>query len=274
MSGATRVLHEAQLTREEVSRILRICGADALLVGGQSLAVWAVYYNVQPVGVLSLAVTTDADFIGTREVARALQRQLGDPWKLREGTLDDAGAQVAKVYAAVSKDGIKQVDFLSGIVGLETEKVRARATQLVLADGLTIHVLHPLDVLESRLANLATLPSKQNAIGVEQTRLALSIVRAFLESHMNAGGDPRILRQAVKRIEKIALDGRLSSAAFMYRIDVLAAIPVARIAYPRFQEEQWPRMQQRLAAKRERFDALQARRNALRGRTARSTRKK
>ncbi|HEX2494870.1 MAG TPA: hypothetical protein VHK24_13950, partial [Steroidobacter sp.] len=49
---------------------------------------------------------------------------------------------------------IKQVDFLSGIVGLDTEAIRNRASQLTLADGTTVQLLHPLDVLESRLRNL------------------------------------------------------------------------------------------------------------------------
>lgn len=72
----------------------------------------------------------DADFIGTSGVAQALQRSLGSPWKLRKGTLDDFGRQVAKVYASVPEEGIKQIAFLSGIVGLDTEDVCKRASQL------------------------------------------------------------------------------------------------------------------------------------------------
>lgn len=264
MSDSAQTLYETALTSEEVERILRICGPHALLVGGQALATWAVYYDIQPVGVLSRAVTMDADFIGTRDIARTLQRQLGYPWKVREGTLDDVGGQVAKVYATVPEEGIKQVDFLSGIIGLDTQKISARASQLVLADGIVVQVLHPLDVLESRLRNLAALSSKQNAVGVEQARLAVKVARAFIDSHMAEGGDPRVVRQAIKRIENLALDTTLCRVAFTYEIDVLAAIPIERIAYSRFHEEQWPRILQRLASKREKFVALQARRSARR----------
>ena len=271
MTDSTRALREAELTPQEIDRILRICGPHALLVGGQALATWAVYYNVEPIAELSRVITMDADFIGTRDIARTLQRQLGEPWKVREGTLDDAGGQVAKVYATLPEEGIKQVDFLSGIVGLDTQRIRELASRLILADGITIHILHPLDVLESRLSNLASLSSKQNAIGVAQARLAASVVRAFIEGHMNAGGDPRMVRQAIRRIEKIALNTQLSHVAFSYDIDVLAAVPVERIAHPRFHEEQWPRVLQRLERKRETFAALQARRNALRDRPPRST---
>lgn len=274
MTDSLRALQEAELTPEEIDRILRICGPHALLVGGQALATWALYYDVQPVGELSRTITMDADFIGTRDIARALQLQLGKPWEVREGSLDDAGGQVAKVYSIVSWEGVKQVDFLSGIVGLDTQTIRDRASQLILADGITIHVLHPLDVLESRLSNLASIPSKQNAVGVAQARLAASVVRAFIESHMDASGDPRIVRQAIKRVEKIALNTQLCQVAFDYDIDVLAAVPVERIAYPRFHQDQWPRVLQRFERKREKFVALQARRTAMREKRARSAHKK
>lgn len=269
--SAARALRAAALTPAEIDRILRICGPHALLVGGQALATWAVYYDIRPVGELSRAVTMDADFIGTSDIARTLQRELGHPWKVREGTFEDAGGQIAKVYATVPAEGIKQVDFLSGVIGLDTKAIRGRASQLILTDGITVHVLHPLDVLESRLRNLAALTSKRNAIGVEQARLSVNIVRAFIESHMSTGGDPRIVRQAIKRIEKLALDKELSQVAFTYGIDVLAAVPVERIAYPRFHDEQWPRVLERLESKRQKFAALQARRRALRDRSGKAT---
>jgi len=264
LTDPARALQEAELTPHEVERILRVCGPRALLVGGQALATWAVHYGIQPVGELSRAVTMDVDFIGTGDIAQALQRSLGRPWKLRKGTIDEVGEQVATVYATVPGGGVKQVDFLSGIVGLDTADVRKRASVISLADGVTVQVLHPLDVLESRLRNLDSLPSKRNAIGVAQARLAVSVVRAFIENYMDAGADPRTVRQAVKRVEKLALDPRLSRVAFTYDIDVLAAIPVKRIAYPRFHEQQWPKVLARLDRKREKFVALQARRSALR----------
>jgi hypothetical protein len=261
VTDPVRALQEAELTPDEVERILRTCGTDALLVGGQALATWAVHYRIQPVGELSRAVTMDADFIGTSNVAHALQRSLGPPWKLRKGTLDDVGGQVAKVYAKTG-DGIKQVDFLSGIVGLDTAAVRKRAVEITLPDGVPVHVLHPLDVLESRLCNLDSIPSKRNVFGVAQARLAVSVVRAFIEDTMDEGQDPRRVRQAVKRVERIALDTRLTQVALTYDIDVLAAVPAERIAYPRFHELQWPQVLARFERKREKFVTLHARRGA------------
>ncbi|MEX0735406.1 MAG: hypothetical protein WD944_03440 [Steroidobacteraceae bacterium] len=94
----------------------------------------------------------------------------------------------------------------------------------------------------------------------------MSVVRAFIENHMDTGGNPRTVRQAVKRVEKLALDPRLFRVAFTYDIDILAAIPVGRIAYPRFYEQQWPRVLARLKLKREKLVALEARRKFATGR--------
>lgn len=140
--------------------------------------------------------------------------------------------------------------------------VRKRASVITLADGVTVRLLHPPDVLECRLSNLDALPFKRNAVRVAQARLAVSVVRAFIENHMDSGGDPRTVRQAVKRVEKLALDTRLSQAAFTFDINVLGATPVERIGYPRFHKMQWPRVLARLNRKREKFVALQVRRKA------------
>jgi hypothetical protein len=259
-------LAEAALTPEETERILQACGSRAILVGGQALAVWAAHYGIVPTAELSLAVTTDADFIGTGQAARELQASLGQPWQVRVATLDDHGGQVAKVYARIAGVGIKQVDFLAGVVGLETRDVVQRVAVLQAAPGIEIQILHPLDVLESRLRNLDVLPHKRNAIGRAQALLAVSIVRAFIEQFMDEGGPARVVNQAVQRVARMALDSRLSQVGFEWDIDVLAAVPIERISHPRLREEQWPRIQARLARKREKFNALQLRRAALRAR--------
>jgi hypothetical protein len=49
----TETLREIALSAAEVQEILAQCGSSALLVGGQALALWAVYFDVEPVGVLS-----------------------------------------------------------------------------------------------------------------------------------------------------------------------------------------------------------------------------
>ena len=102
-------------------------------------------------------------------------------------------------------------------------------------------------------------------MGIAQARLAVDIARAFIEEHLNEAGDPRTVREALKRIEKLAIDTQLSAVAFTYHIEVLSAIPVERIATSKFRDVQWPRVLARLEFKRRKFVALKAKREALRG---------
>jgi hypothetical protein len=269
VSGAAPRLHEVPLTQEEIDRILRLCGTRALLIGGQALGVWAVRLGVLPPRSLGPTVSSDIDFVGSGAVASELCKALGGNWKTRQGTLDDAGSQVAKLYRKVGEDGVQQIDFLSGVVGLDAAAVRKRAVEITLEEGTVLKVMHPLDVLESRLRNLAAIPSKRNAVGVVQARFAVTVTRAFVEDHIAEGRDPKILRQALKRIETIALDSALCTVAFTYDIDVLRAIPLDRVPLPRYARDQFPRVLARLATRREKHEKLLTRRTALKTKRSR-----
>ena len=133
----TEPLPAIALTEEEIDQILRSCAGRALLVGGQALAFWAQYYHVKPLGVLSVNVTSDADFVGTAQVARDLSQSLKPlGWRYWQPSVDDATTQTAKLSKRIEGQGIKQVDFLGSIVGLKTEGIQRRAVVLNLANGI------------------------------------------------------------------------------------------------------------------------------------------
>ncbi len=232
--------YEVALTAEEVEAILFHCGTDALLVGGQALAVWASYFQVEPVGALAEKVTLDADFIGTREVAMRLGTALR--WHVYLPTFEDGTSQTAKVSITLPDGGVKQVDFLSAISGLDTARVQSRAAELELPSGARVRILAPLDVLESRLRNLDTLPSKRNSMGIAQAELAVAVAAKFFGLLIDSAEPVRTILDAVKRIGQIALDPRLSRVCFDYGLNPLAAVPVSRIVSPRFQAQRWPQI--------------------------------
>ncbi len=251
-------LREVALTPDEITQILTVCGSRALLIGGQSLAFWALRYQVRPAGVLSESVTMDIDFVGTANVAALLKERLGGHWQLHAASLDEVSGQTAKVYVQLPDNGLKQVDFLSGIVGLDTQTAKRRAVEVEADPGVWVSVLHPLDVLESRLQNLRHLATKQNEVGVAQARLAVEVVCAFLEERLTEG-DTKPVFQAIKRIKRLVLNPGLARTAFAYDIDVLAAVPVERIAKEDFQERFWPDVLSKLKEKRDRYAANGAR---------------
>lgn len=233
----TEQIPEIALTSEEVAEILTHCGDTALLVGGQSLAFWATRYSIKPFGILAAAVTSDVDFIGSAEVANNLGRSLG--WQVWLPAPDDPTAQVAKLTKTIHGVGIKQIDFLSSILGLQTNRVEQRAVKVTFPNGARIRVLHPLDVLESRLRNLLILRSQQIAARVAQAGLAISVTASYLRSLIAEGTEIRVIHDAVERIAKIALNKRLAEVCVQHDLDPLHAVPSASLPGDDFKSRRW-----------------------------------
>jgi hypothetical protein len=249
----TEPLPEIALTDEEINQILRSCDGQALLVGGQALAFWVQHYQLTPPGVLSINVTSDADFVGTAQVARDLSQALKPMgWRYWQPSADDATSQTAKLSKRVEGQGIKQIDFLGSIVGLKTEGIQQRATMLNLADGTHIRVLHPLDVLESRLKNLAQLPSKRNSQGIAQAHLAIDVVKCFLEQLLNEESARRLL-DAIERVARMAQQKSLQTVFHDYGLDLLKAIPADRVASEEFRTRRWPQILKLIAEQRRNY---------------------
>jgi hypothetical protein len=249
-------LHEVALTEEEKETILSHCGPEPLLVGGQALAFWAIRFEVETPAALSTSVTTDADFIGTRLNARALNEHLH--WKLWTTPMGESTPQTAKLTKIVENNGVKQVDYLHSIVGLETSDARKRAVSVTLPPNALINVLHPVDVLVSRLKNLQHLPAKQNEIGVAQAHLAIKIVNAFVKTLLGSDSQRQLFKW-IERIIDLAHDKSLGSTLDRYKLDPLVSIPIDLIDHPEFKSKRWPQI---LATSHENKDtraALQAR---------------
>ncbi len=230
-------LYEVALTEEEKDAILSHCGPEPLLVGGQALAFWALWFKVQTPSELRDKVTTDADFIGSGSNASALNKHLN--WTIWKPELGDATPQTAKLTKRVEKNGVKQIDFLHSIIGLDTKDIRKRAVSIKFPPSTSISVLHPVDVLTSRLKNLQYLPEKQNDVGVAQARLAMGIVAAFLETLLDSR---RELLNWIERVAEIALDSSLGSTLDSYELDPLQCVPATRINVPEFRSKRWPQI--------------------------------
>jgi hypothetical protein len=232
-------LHEVALTDEEKDTILAYCGTDPLLVGGQALAVWATWFNLETPAELGDKVTTDADFVGSRSDARALNKHLH--WTLWKPEIGDPTPQTAKLTKRVENNGVKQIDFLSSIIGLETSEIRKRAVPLTLPPSVKINILHPVHVLVSRLKNLQHLPHKQNDIGVAQARLSIRVVAAFL-GELIAGDRRREALIWIERIADTALDPSLGDTLDQYELEPLKSIPVDKLDVPDFNAKRWPQL--------------------------------
>ena len=101
-----------------------------------------------------------------RIIAKDLGKRLG--WQTWIPALDDSTPQTGKVTHRTKTGGVKQVDFLSGVVGLTSKDLARRAIEMeVPAIGL-LRVIHPIDVLDSRIQNLHLLPEKRTAAALTE----------------------------------------------------------------------------------------------------------
>jgi hypothetical protein len=228
------------LSSNEVEEILRASENIAILVGGQALATWASFYQVAVPAKLTENVTEDADFIGTADTALVVKGGLSNKeWKfelIRPGSLSPVTAQLT----LQSDDGVKEIDFLGSIVGVHNDDLRKRAVSLDLPGGFAVTVLHPLDVLASRLYNLAEIPEKRNDKGVAQAELAISIARAFLRDTIVQGNE-RVFPQ-IERLRMTATNDKIAAVSRDFGLDVLSCVPIELITNEKFKANRWPQI--------------------------------
>lgn len=244
---------EAPLSAAEVREILSICGPRGLLVGGQALAFWADHLAVVRPPALLGAITADADFIGDSVLARQLGQRLG--WQTWIPSLDDATPNTGKVTRR-TRSGVKQVDFLSGVAGLTTKDLRRRAIELEVPEIGRFRVIHPLDVLDSRIQNLHLLPGKRNEAGAAQARLAIGVARAFMQQEIATRGEPAGLK-LLERVADIASDIAAVKVFVLYGIDPLAAVPLEDFrTTPALHRIRWPQITAAVAEQRQSLQRL------------------
>jgi len=248
---------EAPLTPEDVRRILSICSPRGLLVGGQALAFWADHLQVERPATLASGVTADADFIGDSALAKDLAKHLG--WRVWIPALDDATPQTGKVTQRTKSGATKQVDFLSGVAGLTTKDLARRAVEMEVPDIGLLRVLHPIDVLDSRIQNLHLLPEKRTDAGIAQARLAVGVARAFIRQEVGTQGE-RVGLKLLERVAEIAGDIAAIRVFVLYGIDPLGAVPLEDFrTTSALHKVRWPQIVAEIAEKRESLQRLSSR---------------
>jgi len=247
----TKIETEATLSAEDLRSILKVCSTEGVLVGGQALAFWADHFAVPRPPALAPAVSADADFIADGELARKLARAL--KWKVWIPGLDDATFQTGKVTQKLADGGIKQIDLLASVAGLATENVVRRALEMEVPEIGRLRVMHPIDVLDSRIQNLALIPEKRTRAGVSQAELAIAVARAFIGAEIDERGERKAL-QWLERIAAIASDERAVGVFFEYEIDALLAVPIDDFkTTTALHSRRWPQITAAVTRKRSRY---------------------
>lgn len=234
---------EIAFTADRLRELLAGVGRNAVLVGGQALAFWVDYYRIRIDDALP-AVSKDADFLGDRALVERISRASGGQASFPPRKA--LTALVGQVRIELANAQFLNVDVLHSIVGVRADSVRRRAEQVEL-DGLTFKIMHPVDVLQSRIWNLATLKNKQDELGLLQARLAVQVTRRYIAAI--AVGNEKLALKAIEKVVDIARSsaGRRAAA---FGIEFLRAIPASSIRAEEFQHTRWPRLREELGSPR------------------------
>lgn len=247
---------EASFTRATLAPLLKAAGRTGVLVGGQALAVWVDYFGIAaPWGSADDAIITrDADFLGDRELVERVAKAL--PARTLFPPRRALTALVAQIQIPRPDDTFLNVDVIHKVIGVDAGAIRRRAVEIdieLAGETIRFAVMHPLDVLSSRVANLAKVPGKQTTEGGRQVQLAIQVVRRFIALVADEGDADKGQARALKAIEAVARlgasgPGRKVRSAF--DIDFVEAIPADRIESARFQTVRWPRLLAQLGKRR------------------------
>ena len=190
---------EAFVPADIVNLIIQNSGTNSILVGGQALAFWAKKYEIvsQDEGGL---LTRDVDILAPNasdvflmnSCARLLNGLKVYPSK------HALTALIGQIVKNVSDSEYWNVDILHKLL-FATDGVRKRSVNV---SGIPCKIMHPLDVLSSRLINLHKLPDKQNASGQLQLVVAIAIARSFLKEQYTASENMRPFMHSIVGLVK------------------------------------------------------------------------
>lgn len=250
---------EAYMPPALVQRVLESAPPDVVLIGGQALAYWMGYYDIHAPGSTAPAISRDVDFFTPsaantdplRKFARAIRG------RAEINDLRALSALIGSAVAPAEEGRVYNVDLLHEVIGLKRERIEANAVHVPIpGTDVMIRLMHPLDVLQSRNANLHSLSEKQDATGQLQFRLAIEVARAYLEEQIEAIAKhevatdqerDRAIFDAINTVNEYSTEDAARKNAARYGIFLADAIPAWQIVSETFWEKQWPHLRDRMS---------------------------
>jgi hypothetical protein len=250
---------EAYIPAELIRRVLECATPDLMLIGGQGLAFWMGTYDIHAPSSAGPAISRDVDFFtsdaaNTDPLARFARAIRG---RAQVNDIRNLSALVGSAVAPAEEGRVYNVDLVHSVVGLRRDRLEANAVAVPLPGSeVVLRVMHPLDVLQSRSANLHELPEKQDEVGQLQLRLAIEVARAYLEEQIEAiiqNDDitekerQRAVFDAISTVSDYSTGDAARKNAEQYGIFLADAIPAWRISFDVFWAKQWPYLRQRMS---------------------------
>lgn len=197
---------EAQPRSPEAFAPFLATKVPVLLVGGQAVNVWALYYEKRTRD-LAPFVSRDVDVLGDRETLQALGRLAGTKpqiFPLRPPT-NEVGVVIAK-----DRDGQPLlIEVLRHVHGITNEELCKPAYTVALGDT-PIRVPGPVALLQAKIANVADLAQSGRQDG-RHVIILTQLMSAYL-----------------KDLQKAATTGRLEERALIEHLENLLALATSK----------------------------------------------
>lgn len=231
-------------------------GDEAVLVGGMAVEFWRSYYGIE---LRTPSLTTDIDFFADRTfVIDSVKRLRASGEKAKEflSSMDDATPNSGKV--AVYRENAEpiEIEYLYSIGNLSDDDIEGKAVRGKIG-GKEVRVVNPLILLEMKIGNLARYPSKRDAAGQEQARIAILAAGMFLAS----GSNPREVLNAAERIIRFSAKDAACYSRHDFKLDPMQSITekVLEVCGNEFRSIRLPQALAWIHQRQEKFDAMIAR---------------
>lgn len=204
-------LHGAKLNTRQV------------LVGGQALNFWLMYYEIDVSHIKTpFVLTQDVDFLSSIREAKELATAIGAKIELVSNLSINDVCVATATFKSASSDATLVIDFINTVCGIEDNEIIKHAVPAAIDDRI-LKVMHPIHTLVSRIANLHSIPHKRNTTGIEQARLSVLIAKSSLDVYIS-NGDMHSAHQLIRKVYDLARSPSGYYVFEYFHIDVLDAV--------------------------------------------------
>ncbi len=201
---------EEHLSAAEVAEILDyVSETEPVVVGGQSVNLWAEHYLPRDPGLRRFMPFTskDIDFFRNKAATLKLAESLEHGEILRPG-IGSASPNAAVVVGMLGGREIL-VDFMATVLGVDEESIVKNCIGLQGVEPesgkrITMILMNPVDCLRSRLANMNVL-GRTGSSSLRQTAASVRIFGHFIDD-MLAAGRTRYAQQLLHDLEFVVRD--------------------------------------------------------------------
>lgn len=222
---------------------------SGVLIGGQAVNLYVNHYAERSPIFATLRPWTsrDLDFHGGPRDAKRAMRLFNASGEINDGTNPSPNAGVFTIR--LESGAMIVVDILTSVFGVSSTEIARSAVSWRLNADCAVQVIHPLLLLESKLACLRSLQQADRQ-DEKHVRLMVQVVNAWLQEQLSL---PRDAFRAIERVVAMMVtpDGL---SAFERGIDLWKAVPLTAMrsttGFEAFFEKRLPQIEEAVLERR------------------------